>query len=108
MKASYIIELIKNDEDIIKNISTQQDRINKVIEIIKLAPIPAGTPPQFAFFETMNIESDAIIKALEIYKKSGRVDVIPINDFSNVESSNVRKALKYIYNICEYNNQEHE
>lgn len=100
MKAEYILELVKAKENLILALPTVPDRINKVIEIAKNAPISPDTPVGFEFVEKMNIESSYLIQALNMYRKSGRVLIIP-NEFSNIEAKNVTDALNYIYDLCE-------
>lgn len=100
MEASYIWKLIKRDEDVILSYSTREERIDKVIEIVKNAPVPHDTPIGFEFLDTMNVESSFLIRALEMYKTSGRVLLLP-NKYSVVEEKNVTKVLSYIYELCE-------
>lgn len=100
MKVSYILELVKRDEEAILSHPTTMERIDKIIEIAKQAPVPDCTPVGFDFFETMDAESSFLIRALEMYKTSGRVIIAP-NNFSKVEAEHVNAALDYIYELCE-------
>lgn len=100
MKALYILELVKRDEESILSLPTTMERIDRIIEIAKQAPVPDGTPVGFEFFETMDAESSFLIRALEVYKTSGRVIIVP-NDFSKVEAEHVTAALDFIYELCE-------
>lgn len=102
MNASYILELIKQNEEIILSIPSTIQRMEKVIEITKNAPIPPGIPNGLEFIETLNVESQFLLHALEMYKTSGRVILIP-NSFSKAESKQVTAALDYIYELCEKN-----
>ena len=101
MTAEYIYELVINKKDIILSLSTYKERIEMIINIAKQAPLPEGTPSQFAFFETLNIESDALIQCLELSKQAGRCLVIPNNEFSREESENIQRVLNKIYDLCE-------
>lgn len=101
MNASYIWELIESKKEDILSFSAPTDRMRKIIQIIKQAPIPPGTPSGFAFIETLNIESGALLQLCERYEKSGRCHVIPINNFSKTETDNVRSVLEKIYELCE-------
>lgn len=100
MKAEYILELVEAKKSEILALLTVQDRINKVIEIAKSAPVPSGTPVGFEFVETMNVESGYLIEALKMYEKAGRVVIAP-NQFSKTEADNVSSVLCRIYELCE-------
>lgn len=100
MNASYILGLIKQNEEIILSIPSTMQRMEKVIEITRNAPIPPNIPNGLEFFETLNVESNFLLQALEMYKTSGRVILIP-NSFSKDESKHVTAVLNYIYELCE-------
>jgi len=100
MEASYIIELIKREEDAILSLPTTIERIERVIEIASQAPVSSGTPAGFEFIEAMNVESSYLIQTLKKYKSSGRVILIP-NGFCVEEVKHVTTALDYIYELCE-------
>ena len=100
MNTSYILELVKQNEDAILSLPTTIERIERVIEIANQAPVPPGTPLGFDFIETMNVESSYLIQALKKYKSSGRVILIP-NGFCVEEVKHVTTALDYIYELCE-------
>lgn len=58
MNASYILGLIKQNEEIILSIPSTMQRMEKVIEITRNAPIPPNIPNGLEFFETLNVESN--------------------------------------------------
>lgn len=101
MKASYIWELIESKKEDVLSFSEPTDRMRMIIQIIKHAPVPPDTPSGFAFIDTLNVESGALLQVCEMYEKSGRCHVLPINSFSETETDNVRSVLEKIYELCE-------
>lgn len=100
MEVSYILELINQQKESILAYPTTMERIDKVIEIAEDAPIPPGTPVGFEFMERMNVESFGLIRALKMYKKSGRI-VLSSNEICDEEAEHVNAALDYVYELCE-------